>query len=264
MGQRSRLLWCVPIMIFLAAFMVPLVYQPVESVSFAQGTFPTPTPDADGNIIYVVQAGDSPWTIAAVAGISIEELYALNGMRQDDFITPGMELLLGNAPLPTETPLPEAQLTETAMAIPPTPVFGVGDICVQIFEDVNGNGRLDDNESALSEGRISVISVGGTLVGEHTTDANPDGHCFENVDFGDYNVSAAIPENYNATTTMNLAVTLQPGDTNYIQFGAQASGVIDLPDNVSVSQRSLVLGILGVVMLLAAGGIGFYAYRFSR
>ncbi len=264
MSRRSRLLWCVPILILLAAFMAPLVFPPAETISFAQGTFPTPTPDADGNIIYVVQAGDSPWTIAAVAGISIEELYALNGMRQDDFITPGMELLLGNAPLPTETPLPEAQITETAMAIPSTPVFGVGDICVLIFEDVNGNGRLDDNESALSGGKISIISVDGTLAAEHTTDANPEGFCFENVDFGDYNVSAAIPEKYNATTTMNLAVTLQPGDTSYIQFGAQASGVIDLPDNATGGQRSLVLGILGVAMLLAAGGIGYYAYRFSR
>jgi len=264
MSNKSKLMLSIPIVVLLAAFLNPFNLYSVETSSLSQGTFPTPTPDADGNIIYQVQEGDSPWTIAAVAGITLEELYALNGMQPDDFITPGMQLLLGNAPLPTATDPPAAQLTETALAIPPTPVYGVGEICILIFEDENGNARLDETESALPEGQISVISVDGTLIGEHTTDTDPEGFCFENVDFGDYNVSAAVPENYNATTSMNLGITLEAGDVSYIQFGAQTSGAIDLPDNDQVNQRSLVLGILGVVLLLAAGGIGFYAYRYSR
>lgn len=264
MCKTRKLIWGIPFLVLFAALLHPLVLRPPGAASFAQGTFPTPTPDADGNIIYVVQEGDSPWTIAAVAGITLEELYALNGMQTDDFITPGMQLLIGTAPLPTATLPPAAQLTETAMAIPPTPMFGVGDICVLVFEDENGNARLDGSEGALPEGQISVVSVDGVLIGEHTTDDNPDGYCFEDVEFGDYNVSAAIPENYNATTTMNLAITLKPGDVSYIQFGAQAGGVIDLPNDNQGGQRSLVLGVIGVLMLLAAGGIGVYAFRFSR
>ncbi|MBN1264853.1 MAG: LysM peptidoglycan-binding domain-containing protein [Anaerolineales bacterium] len=264
MGKKGRMLLSIPVVVLLASFLNPFHLYSVETSSLTQGTFPTPTPDAEGNIIYVVQSGDSPWTIAAVAGITLEELYALNGMQQDDFITPGMQLLLGTAPLPTETSPPAAQLTETAMAIPSTPVYGVGEICILIFEDENGNARLDETEGALPDGQISVIGVDGTQVGEHTTDTDPEGFCFKDVEYGDYNVSAAVPEHFNATTSMNLGITLEAGDVSYIQFGAQASGVVDLPDNDQGNQRSLVLGILGVCLLIAAGGLGFYAFRYTR
>lgn len=42
--------------------------------------FPTPTPNADGEILYTVKEGDTPWRVAAIAGITLEELYALNGL----------------------------------------------------------------------------------------------------------------------------------------------------------------------------------------
>ena len=35
---------------------------------------------ADGQIIYVVQANDTLWAIAAVHGITVDELRALNGL----------------------------------------------------------------------------------------------------------------------------------------------------------------------------------------
>jgi len=264
MGKKGRMLLSIPVIVLLAVLVNPMTLVPGESSALSQGTFPTPTPDADGNIIYIAQSGDSPWTIAAVAGITLEELYALNGMQQDDFITPGMQLLLGIAELPTNTPPPAAQLTETAMAVPPTPVYDVGDICILIFEDANGNARLDASEGALPGGQISVISVDGTLIGEHTTDTTAEGFCFENVDYGDYNVSAAVPENFNATTSMNLGITIVPGDVSYIQFGAQSSGILDTPGDQQGGQRSLVLGIIGLVLLLGAGGVGYYAFRYTR
>ncbi|MEK6587215.1 MAG: LysM domain-containing protein, partial [Chloroflexota bacterium] len=57
--------------------------------------FLTPTPNAAGDIVYIVQEGDSPWRIAAIAGMTVEELMALNGFESGDFISPGMELVLG-------------------------------------------------------------------------------------------------------------------------------------------------------------------------
>jgi len=66
-----------------------------ESVPLLQPTpFQTPTPNAQGAILYIVLDGDSLWRIAAIAEISVEELMALNGIQSGDFISPGMELVL--------------------------------------------------------------------------------------------------------------------------------------------------------------------------
>ena len=35
--------------------------------------FLTPTPDQDGNIIYIVMPGDSLWDIAAIAGVPVQD-----------------------------------------------------------------------------------------------------------------------------------------------------------------------------------------------
>jgi len=72
------------------------------------GTFVTPTPGPDGRIIYIAQPeDDSFWTIAAKAGISLEQLYALNGIQPGDYLITGMELLLGLAGPEAPTPLPD-------------------------------------------------------------------------------------------------------------------------------------------------------------
>ncbi|HEY69882.1 MAG TPA: LysM peptidoglycan-binding domain-containing protein, partial [Anaerolineae bacterium] len=67
--------------------------------------FPTPTPRASGQIIYIIQEGDSLYRIAGIIGIPVEDLAALNGMDVDDGLRIGQELLLGEAgpELPTES-----------------------------------------------------------------------------------------------------------------------------------------------------------------
>ena len=55
-----------------------------ESAPLLQPTpFQTPTPNAQGAILYVVLDGDSLWRIAAIAEISVEELMALNASGVD-------------------------------------------------------------------------------------------------------------------------------------------------------------------------------------
>ena len=84
------------------------------------------------------------------------------------------------------------------------------------------------------------------------------------LDAGDYNVSAAVPEAYNATTSMSLPIRLMPGDVKYVQFGAQpnSAGLNELPD--VGQERSMWFGIFGVFLILAAAGLGFYATRYRR
>ena len=231
--------------------------------------FPTPTPRADGSIVYTVQQDDTLWRIAAIAGLSLEELMALNGVQPGDFLTPGTELFLGTAsPQGAQTAGGESQAEPTEVPLTPTPDIGTGNICVLLFEDINGNGRLEDGEPALAGGQVSVIALTGSMVGDYTTEAldlevAPSGYCFEELSNGDYNVSAAVPPNYNATTGLNVPISLGPGEIQYLQFGAQP-GSAGGQANGSGGGRSTLLGIVGLLLLAAAGGLAYYASRLSR
>lgn len=219
--------------------------------------FPTPTANADGAIIYTVQEGDSVWRIAAIAGLTVEQLQALNGLQSGDFISPGMELVLGSV---QATAAPAATATPTGEV---SPVVGSGEICVMLFLDTNGNARLDEGELPLANGQVSVADRDGRLAGEHTTDVNLEGHCFADLSDGDYNVSAAVPPDHNPTTSMNVPVRLNPGDIKFVQFGGQPSGALLSSSNPAGAGSSL-LGVMGLLMLGAAGTLGYFAVRSGR
>lgn len=268
MKHKHELLKLFAFMLVLAGLVVALV-PPAYAIGKAETrwqptAFPTPTPRADGQIVYIVQEGDSLWRIAALAQISIEELMALNGIQPEDFISPGMELTLGFAgPVePTAAPVEEEQ-PQISPTPSPVPVYDTGEICVLLFVDENGNARRDEGEVPLAEGQVSVVEASGVLLGDHTTDLAEEGYCFTDLNFGEYNVSAAVPPDYLPTTVMNLPVSLTPGDVAYVQFGAQPNSAIA---NLS-SERggtSMVLGFIGLLFLAGAGALGFYAARMSR
>lgn len=227
--------------------------------------FLTPTPGPDGRIVYIVKEGDSLWRIAAIAGIEINELMAMNGIQPGDFISPGMELELGvgGPVLPTPAP-PGFRPTATSPPLTATPATGAGEICALLFVDLNGNGRLEEGESPLPGGQISVVDVSGALSAEHATDDSPEGFCFQDLTSGDYSVSAAVPPEYNPTTGLSAPVSLKPGDIKYLQFGAQPSAALLGGQDGEGDSRSLILGLLGVALLIAAGGTGYYASRLAR
>jgi hypothetical protein len=237
----------------------------------AQGAFPTPTPGPDGRIIYVVREGDTAWTIAAVAGLSLEELYALNGLQPTDFLRPGTELILGLGGPARPTAGPSTLPTQTPPPATPTPTFGTGEICVLLFHDRNGDARSQPGEEPIAGGQLSVTDVTGATTVEHATDGTtalstfdePIGFCFVDLESGDYNISAAVPVEYNPTTAMNLPIRLNAGEVKYVEFAAQASGVGAGPAAEGGS-RPTVLGVLGVALLLVAGGLGYYALRLTR
>jgi LysM repeat protein len=270
-SKSIRLLFisALPAIALILGFVLPA--QATSGVApVAQMTdFPTPTPGPDGRIIYIVQQGDSLWRIAAIAGISVQELAVLNGIETDTVLSPGTRLELGVAgpPQATQAPVEAGEPTPEGTEATATPISGTGEICVLLFDDIDGNGRLDDGEVPIEGGQISVTSLSGTVVGEQTTAIDPEdedlvGYCFTEVENGEYNVSAALPEDYNATTVRSLPVRLSPGEIAYLQFGAQSStALIRLNESGS---GSTLLGALGVVFLLLAGILGYFAYRSSR
>ncbi len=234
-------------------------------VPFAQPTpFLTPTPGPDGRIIYIVQPGDTVWDVAAIAGITRDELRALNGIQDGDYLIPGMQLLLGLAGPVEPTSLPEDFASPTPVEPSPTPQFNTGEICVLLFLDSNGNARLEEDEGTVVDGQISVVDVNGTLSAEATTGEDPEGECFDGLEAGDYNVSAAVPPEFNPTTTLNLPIRLLAGDIKYVQFGAQPSAAISDQFDGDQSDRSTWFGVFGVLLLLAAAGIAIYASRYNR
>lgn len=266
-SARLLMLALLPALVLILGFVLPAQANS-NAAPLAQMTdFPTPTPGPDGKIIYIVQQGDSLWRIAAIAGISVQELAVLNGIETDTVLSPGTRLELGVAgpPQATQEPLSEGEATPTEIEATATPISGTGEICVLLFDDVNGNGRLDDSELPIEGGQISITSLGGTVVGEHTSVIDPDdedlvGYCFTEIENGEYNVSAALPDDYNATTVRSLPVRLSPGEIAYLQFGAQSSAALIRLGEGSGSGSTL-LGILGVVCLLLAGILGYFAYR---
>jgi hypothetical protein len=236
-----------------------------DNNAFTQAGFVTPTPGPDGRIIYYAQPeDDSFWTIAAKAGITLEELYALNGIQDGDYLITGMELTLGFAGPPEPTHLPEDFASPTPIEPTPTPLFNTGEICVLLFLDENGNARLEEGEGVIPGGQISVIDANGTLTDEATSGENAEGDCFQGLQAGDYNVSAAVPPEYNPTTTLNLPIRLQAGDIKYVQFGAQPSAALQDQSGDDLGDRSRWFGVFGVLMLLGAAGLAIYASRYGK
>jgi len=75
---------------------------------------------------------------------------------------------------------------------------------------------------------------------------------------GEYNVSAAAPDGYNPTINLSSTVDVTPGDTAFIDYGAQLKTG---PEAGSSGEKtSPLLGILGALFLL--GGIGLAVYVF--
>ncbi len=235
--------------------------------SLQAGQFSTPTPGPDGKIIYIVQLDDTLWVIAARAGLTVEQLRALNGIQANDIITPGMKLILGLGGPAQPTQAAGGPPSPTPPPPTATPAFGTGELCALLFDDVNGNSRLDVGEPPLAGGRVSIADATGKVAAEFTTkaelDANgdPQSQCVPDLPSGDYNVSAAVPAEYNPTTSMNVPVRLDPGDTRYVEFAAQASSAIA---SGAGGSRSTGLGLLGLVLLVVAGGLGYYASRIGR
>jgi hypothetical protein len=254
-----------------------LVTTPVAAAPLAQLTpFPTPTAGPDGRIIYIVQSGDSLWRIAAVAGMSIDELRALNSLGVDAVIAPGQELLLGlggpSAQIPTQGPPP----TPTSELPTPTPGVGSGILCVLLFEDVNGDALRQEEEPSLPGGAISISDLTGAV---NITADTPSGGisdllfpdpdelgftCFE-IDKGEYNITVAIPDGYNPTTQLSNAVLLNPGDETLVDFGAQPNSetLAEAPIPVG-TEPSPMLGIVGGALLLVGIGLGVFAVFLTR
>ena len=263
---------------FLALWIGVLLVAQIASSSLAAPPaqitpFPTPTPGPDGRIVYIVKSGDSLWRISVVTGIPIDEIRALNNMSANDVIQPGQELLLGLGGPSSSRATPSPWATPTSSLPSPTPGIGTGMLCVLLYEDINGDAIRQEEEPSLPGGAISVNDRFGAVSITTNTPAGgisdnifPEPEelgftCFRDLEQGDYNVTAAIPDGYNPTTRLNYAVTLNAGEELYLDFGAQPNTqtLIQAPTPEGTGPSRL-LGVLGGLLLLVGTGLGIYAF----
>lgn len=136
------------------------VWLPAGAAPGAQQQYATPTPGPDGRIVYIVQPGDNCFRVAALHGITVEQLRQLNSRLDENCtLVAGQELLIGVVSPATETP--EIQPTPGEPTVTPTPLSGTTEVCVLLFNDANGNAMREASEPAVAGGAVSLTENNG-------------------------------------------------------------------------------------------------------
>jgi len=253
--------------------------RPAQAAPPAQLTpFPTPTPGPDGRIRYIVQPGDTLWRIAAITGVSLDDLRLLNKLGTDEVLNPGDVLIIGLAGPALETPTAGPSPTPLPQLPTNTPLAGTANLYVILYLDNNGDAIRQDVEPVIAGGAISVSDKAGIASSTANTAAKVDpacpaeleldpGYvCFVGLPEGEYIVSAAIPEGYNPTTALDRGITLVGGDETYVSFGAQPSAqkIVETAALPESPGRSPLLAIIGGLILLVGLVMGVYAWLLGR
>jgi murein DD-endopeptidase MepM/ murein hydrolase activator NlpD len=243
---------------------------PAAAAPLVQG-FVTATPGPDGRIMYIVAEGDTCSSVALQHGIGMAQLRQFNTRLDENCtLTIGQQLVVGLAvsDAPTAGPAP----TLPPPTITATPVSGTTEVCVLLFDDANGDALRQETEFGIDGGAVSLTNLNGSYSEQQNTTSaidpdllEPVRTCFMDVPGGEYNISVAVPDQYNPTMLLSYNLTIKAGDRASVDFGAQSKTVTaGEVENVQEGNRSSVLGIFGLLLLLGGAGLGYYAYRSSQ
>ncbi|MCJ7433206.1 MAG: LysM peptidoglycan-binding domain-containing protein [Anaerolineales bacterium] len=231
--------------------------------------YSTPTPGADGRIIYIVQAGDNCLRVAALHGITEGDLRSLNSkLDADCMLTEGQELLIGLGGVAV-TPISGPPPTPAPPTTVPTPFSGTTEICVLLFNDQNGDSLRQETEPAVAGGAVSVTEKNGAYSATLETIIVSDpvayqGICFTNVPEGDYNISMGVPSDYNATMSISYNLQVKAGDIAFVDFGVQSIQTSLTGDESTQKGTSPLFAIFGALLLLGGAGLGWDAWQSAR
>lgn len=236
--------------------------------------FVTATPGPDGRILYTVVSGDNCSSVALAHGITVDQLRQFN-TRLDEgcTLTIGQQLVVGLA-APLNAPTAAAPPTPTPPAVTPTPFEGTTEVCILLFDDLNGDALRQETEFGIDGGAVSLTNLNGSYSQtQNTTSAvdpdllEPVRSCFADVPAGRYNISMAVPDGYNPTMSLDYTFDVKAGDRASVDFGAQAK-TVTLQDDPAATEgggtRSSALGIFGLILLLGGLGLGYFAYRANQ
>jgi LysM repeat protein len=261
--------------IFLAGFLfLGMTFSALAAPSAQVSQYSTPTPGPDGRIIYIVKPGDTCTSISLLNGVSQDYLRQTNHLDENCTLIEGSQLVLGIGGPAASSPTPGPSPTPLPILPTATPATsGAAKVCVALFNDLNGDGKRQANTDALDNyladgtepivlgGAISLSGLANPYSQTLDTVAGFDPVCFPDVPAGKYTVSAAVPDGFNPTTVLTYQLEVAPGDSVYINFGAQ----IKIETTPPVEKKtSPLLGILGALILLAGVGLGFFAWRVRK
>jgi hypothetical protein len=230
--------------------------------------FITATPGPDGRILYAVVDGDNCGQVALLHGITIQQLRQFNPrLDQDCSLSVGQQLVVGLAQ--ADAPTAGSATAEPSPTVTPTPVSGTTEVCVLLFDDVNGDAMRQETEFGIDGGAVSLTNLNGSYSETQDTSSavdpdtlEPVRSCFIDVPGGEYNVSMAVPDAYNPTMLVSYTLTVQAGDRASVDFGAQSKTItVSETTDPAEGSRSSILGIFGFLLLLGGVGLGYYAYR---
>jgi len=259
---------------FLILIMVTVgMALPANSVTAAppaQG-FVTATPGPDGRILYTVVEGDSCSSVALLHGITVQQIRQFNTRLDDSCtLTIGQQIVVGLAQ-PDTGPTPGPAPTLAPPTVTATPFNGTTEVCVLLFDDVNGDSLRQETEFGIDGGAVSLTNLNGSYseTQNTTADVDPDTSgpvrsCFSDVPQGQYNVSMAVPDGYNPTMLLSYTLTVKAGDRASVDFGAQSKTLTAAQPTDQGGNRSSGLGFFGLLLLLGGIGLGYYAYRSNQ
>lgn len=245
------------------------VALPVNAAPPAQG-FVTATPGADGRILYTVIVDDTCSKVAFQHGITVQQLRQYNSrLDADCTLSIGLQLVVGLAQAPGPTPGPAPTLAPPTVTA--TPFNGTTEVCVLLFDDLNGDALRQETEFGIDGGAVSLTNLNGsysetlnTTAALDPDTAEPIRACFSEVPQGEYNVSMAVPDGYNPTMELSYKLTVKAGDRASIDFGAQSKTITASKPVAENGSRSSVLGFFGLLLLFGGIGLGYYAYRANQ
>jgi hypothetical protein len=229
----------------------------------------SPTPGPDGRILYVVKPGETCLQISLEFGVTVDYIRTTNHLDVNCTLQAGSAIMIGVGGPSAASPTPGPSPTPSPVLPTPTPSLGgTAEVCVLLYKDINGDGIVQTNEPAIAGGAVSLTSLTGTYSQTQTTVIQSDpnafpGVCFIGIPAGRYTVSAAVPDGYNATTTLTYTLdSVKPGNISYVNFGAQPR--TSPSGQGQGSAHSPLLGILGALFLIGGIGLGIYAWRVMR
>jgi len=233
-------------------------------------TRPQNTQRPDGSTVHTVQAGDTLFGMALAYGVTVDQIMQLNNLQAGDYLQIGQELVVkGPAGPPTPTAAPQPTAAPTAAALPqPTPVAAVlapSGLCVQAFNDRNGNGLYDNNEELIANVKF-IVMADDTQAATYMTNGVDEPHCFTDLPSRAYTVRVEPPMNYVSTTDEQVGVALAAGQTANVSFGTQPPGgkgpapAAGSGGTTSLLTRygGVLAGVGGLGVLLVAGIVGLF------
>ncbi len=194
---------------------------------------------ASGEVESVSMREATKWFLdASVKVVDSDFVGAMRGIALDG----GLSLQLKKSRYKQEaTPEPQPELREPVQSAnaAPAPVRSIqqgvlpafdpasvtsAQVCVNLFEDSNGNRIYELGESLLVDGVVTLLDSAGAQVAEPYTTSGSEPFCFENLPAGDYLAVAQAPAGYGLTTPAQFEIEAVIGVPVIVAFGA-AQGV---------------------------------------